>query len=92
MSTFVESFLWGTGLSLGLCVGLVAWAFLRHGVHKVLGIDDQWETQREYNRESLDCLKERNRLTVVTNEIIERIACEFEQDDLDDDSETRKHS
>ena len=71
---FLESFLWGTGLSLGICVGLVAWAFLRTGVYKLLGVTASLESNLQFNRESLAALQERNRLTCDTNDLLGRIA------------------
>jgi hypothetical protein len=77
---FVNAFLWGTGLSLGICVGLVAWMFLRTAFGKVLGITEQWSSSLQLQRESLEALKLRNILTTETNEFVERIALMLERD------------
>ena len=77
--TFVESFLWGAGFSLGICVGLVAWAFLRTASSKILGLSQHWEQIEEINKASIAALEERNRLTEVTNDYMERIAAASEE-------------
>ena len=64
---FVTAFLWGTGISLGMCVGLVAWAILRP-------MTPGYGVVREVDRISLEALNERNRLTEETNKSIKRIA------------------
>lgn len=76
---FIDAFLWGTGLSLGMCVGLVAWMFLRTASSKVLGITEQWTTSLQLQRESLEALKLRNILTTETNELAERITLMLER-------------
>ena len=78
--TFVESFLWGSGFSLGTCVGLVAWVFLRTWVNRICGVAEQWDTQVTFNEKSLNALEERNGLTVETNELLARLATRFERD------------
>ena len=77
---FLTAFLWGTGLSLGLCVGLVAWVFLKAAAYKILGIDVQWEMMRAYERECLGALQSRNDLTESTNVRLERIADAIERE------------
>ena len=72
--TFIESFLWGSGFSLGFCVGLVAWVFLRTWANRVCGVADEHGTILECHRKSVEALEERNLMTVETNELIERIA------------------
>jgi hypothetical protein len=79
---FVNAFLWGTGLSLGLCVGLVAWLFLRTVSEKILGIADHWSSSLQLQRESLAALTERNLLADETNGYVERIALMFERDNI----------
>jgi hypothetical protein len=71
---FLEAFLWGTGLSLGMCVGLVAWVFLRTAVNKLLGITEQLNKHVEIGVNSLLALQERNDLTISSNARLERIA------------------
>jgi len=70
---FIEAFLWGAGISLGMCVGLVAWALLRRVVTKPT--DDEWQTT---NRLQLHSLQRRNSLTSDTNEYLKRIATALE--------------
>ncbi len=68
---FVTAFLWGTALSLGLCVGLAAWAFIRP---RITGENNGLMTVHEVNRLSVEALHERNQLTVSLVEQVERIA------------------
>lgn len=95
--TFLEAFLWGSGLSLGLCVGLVAWLFLKAAVYKLLGVDGHWEAMRNCERAGLAALLSRNELTVDANGFLERIAqgvnwsSEDEDEDDEDDSEDWKN-
>lgn len=63
---FITAFLWGVGISLGMCVGLVTWWLLRPLVNK----DDAY----------LAALQERNKLTVNTNEYLDRIADALEKE------------
>ncbi len=70
MSIFITAFIWGTGISLGLCVGLAAWTWLR----PLVGSKDEWMTVKEYNRMSIEALEERNRLTYLQIAATERIA------------------
>lgn len=77
---FIDAFLWGTGLSLGICVGLVAWMCLRTAVSRVLGITEQWVTSVDLQRQSLAALVERNLLTTETNEFAKRIALMLERE------------
>ena len=56
--TFVTAFLWGTGISLGFCVGLVAWSLLRP-----LVIGKEFDTMKALHIESNELLKRRNALT-----------------------------
>ncbi len=67
--TFITAFLWGTGLSLGMCVGLVVWSWLRPLFTKRL--DD---AAFKYNAEVLKLLQDRNRMTVAQVAALERIA------------------
>lgn len=78
--TFLTAFLWGTGLSLGLCVGLVAWVFLRTATYKLLGITEDLQKHVEISVKSLAALYERNDLTVKTNEALELIAERLQRD------------
>ena len=71
---FLEAFLWGTGLSLGMCVGLVAWIFLKAAAYKILGIAADLERHLQLGVASLAALESRNELTVETNEWMESIA------------------
>lgn len=68
---FITALLWGTGLSLGMCVGLVAWAWLRPWITGEKQRDDAAFT---YNVAVLEALQERNRLTVELINEVERIA------------------
>lgn len=52
---FCDGFLWGSGLSLGICAGSVAWLFLRAGSHWMLGIKN-----KEHDSKALAALTERN--------------------------------
>jgi len=74
--TFVQGFLWGSGLSLGLCVGLVAWSFLADRLSERTG---RWDSQLKLQRESLDALRERNELTIETSQRLGRIADNLER-------------
>jgi len=76
---FVNALLWGTGLSLGICVGLLTWLFLRTASEKILGIADHWSSSMQLQRDSVSLLRERNSLTVETNEFAERIALMLER-------------
>lgn len=76
---FIDAFLWGTGFSLGICVGLLTWLFLRTVSEKILGIADHWSSSVQLQRDSLALLRERNSLTVETNEFAERIALMLER-------------
>lgn len=38
MREFLSGLAWGAGISLGLCVGLVVWVFLRELTFRLLGI------------------------------------------------------
>jgi len=71
---FLSGFMWGSGLSLGICVGLVAWVFLRTLTQKVLGITEEWDSIRDHNRKSIAALEARNELTEETNIAIQKIA------------------
>ncbi|HUT87894.1 MAG TPA: hypothetical protein VMY37_00215 [Thermoguttaceae bacterium] len=75
---FLEALLWGAGFSLGLCVGLVAWVFLRMGTYKLLGLASDRDTTEYFNRESLNALRTRNALTLTTNAQLRRIALAIE--------------
>ena len=67
---FISALQWGTGLSLGFCVGLVTWAIVRT---KFFASRD--DTYLDVHRDSVDLLRERNRLTAEeTNVFLERIA------------------
>ena len=78
---FISGLMWGTGLSLGICAGLVTWVFLREGVNRLLGVTSyERNTFRQFNKQSLEALSERNRLTCKTNALLERLAIRFEQD------------
>lgn len=72
--TFLEAFLWGSGLSIGGCVGLVAWLFLKNAAYIYLGVDSQWETMRLHETECLAALLSRNDLTTKTNAILQHIS------------------
>ncbi len=61
----LTAFLWGTGLSLGMCVGLVAWSIYRQ---------PERFASRQYERLCLRALQERNRLNGELIEQVERIA------------------
>lgn len=74
---FVSGFLWGSGLSLGICVGLVAWVFLRTMANKICGIADDWYRLQQYNKASLAALVARNELTKVTNEHLKNLEAHF---------------
>ena len=75
---FFSGLLWGTGISLGLCVGLVAWALLRTGLEVIGYIPRDNETSLSIHRKSLQCLQERNRLTILQIAALERIGKELE--------------
>jgi hypothetical protein len=64
---FVSGLLWGSGISLGFCVGLVTWAIVKAGMDKVLGVS---RTVRDINERSIAALERRNELTVETNNAI----------------------
>ncbi len=74
--TFITAFLWGTGLSLGMCVGLVVWAWLRP---IVLGDRKDRITLREFNQKTLEALEARNDLTTSTNTTLGWIARAIEE-------------
>ena len=69
--TFLTAFLWGTGLSLGLCVGLVAWAFLRP---RISVSTSDWRLQHESNQLALNALLNRNRISEDMVDAVARIA------------------
>ncbi len=73
MTTFVEALLWGTGLSLGICVGLVAWIFLREATYRILGIHKIVDEARQHGIDCLGALLDRNSIGATTNEIWVRI-------------------
>ncbi len=73
---FITAFLWGAGISLGLCVGLAAWLLIRPVVTRD---KEDWSTIREYNRQSLVALYERNGMTSEMNEYLDRIANALEE-------------
>jgi hypothetical protein len=74
MMDVTAGFEYGTGLSLGFCVGLVTWIFLRTAVNWLLGIT--WKPDRHLRIavESLDVLYERNALTKDTISALNYIA------------------
>ncbi len=76
---FILGLQWGTGLSLGFCVGLVVWMFLKVGVERLLGIPSLLDESRQFSLGTLRALLHRNRLTAETNEIGERIAAVLER-------------
>jgi hypothetical protein len=59
---FLSGLLWGAGLSLGCCVGLVAWVFLRTLAGWLLGHTEECSKLYELNLDSVAALRERNRL------------------------------
>jgi len=75
---FISGLLWGTGLSLGICVGLVTWVFLRTAVNWLLGITSKRDAAERLDENYLAALQYRNVLTIETNELLERIAVHLE--------------
>ncbi len=71
---FLDGFLWGAGISLGFCVGLVAWLFLKTATYWVLGVTEELKEDREFSAVTVRALLERNRLTKDTIDRLERIA------------------
>ncbi len=57
---FLSGLMWGAGFSLGCCVGLLAWSWLR-----APGYRRMEDSQFEYNVASLEALLQMNRLTVT---------------------------
>ena len=57
---FISGLQWGTGLSLGICVGLVAWVLLREGLYRLLGIANLLDENRQFNLDTLKALLDRN--------------------------------
>ena len=84
MEEFIQASSWGTGLSLGVCVGLVTWMFLKEAVNRLMGVPAKLDDSRRINLLMLDSLQTRNRLTEETNELLERIAGAIEMFDDDD--------
>lgn len=79
MEEFIQASSWGTGLSLGFCVGLVTWMFLKEAVNRLMGVSATRDDSRRFNLLTLDALQERNRLTrEETNTYLERIALALE--------------
>jgi len=74
MTTFSSGLLWGSGLSLGICVGLVAWIFLREAANWLLGITAKLDRHLDSTLRSMALLAERNEMTRETNEQATRIA------------------
>ena len=64
---FLEAFLWGTGISLGMCVGLMTWGLIRP-------MTPGSRVARSIDRKSIEALQERNILTIKTNVFLERTA------------------
>ena len=87
---FISGLQWGTGLSLGFCVGLVAWVLLREGLNRLLGITCLLDEHREFNRATLEALLSRNRLAVEGSVFLERIAVAIEMFEDDDDGDSWK--
>lgn len=85
MTTFLTAILWGTGLSIGPLASLIAWVMFRKIFFK-----ERDDTYLAIHRKSLECLRERNLLTVETNMILERMVRAI-GDDEDDDSEGWKN-
>jgi len=74
---FLSALAWGTGLSLGMCVGLVTWGLIRKTFGKALDIVDtvsNLERNHELSRRSVEALIKRNELTEETNLELKRIA------------------
>jgi len=71
---FISGLMWGAGLSLGICVGLVVWVFLREALYGMLGITNRVNAAKQFNQETLAKLQERNDLTIQTIEALNRIA------------------
>lgn len=71
MMTFITAFLWGTGLSLGMCVGLVVWSYLRPWI---AGEKAREDAQFEYNVAVLEALQERTRRAGDTADSLNTIA------------------
>jgi hypothetical protein len=71
---FISGLQWGTGLVLAFCGGGVAWLFLKPAVYRLLGITEILSENRQFNRDTLEALMQRNRLTEVTNLQLRHIA------------------
>lgn len=76
---FISGIMWGAGVSLGLCVGLVTWVFLRQATYWLLGITIDSSEHRRFNRETLEALLERNALTQETNSRLGHIGVTIEE-------------
>ena len=76
---FLRGFLWGTGVSLGLCVGLVVWIFLRTWAHWIVGISDELRFRKEHDRKCLAALEERNQLSGQQIDVLRDIAFTISQ-------------
>ncbi len=77
--TFLESFLCGTGISLGICVGLVAWVCLREFLEKTLGREAFREEQKRYSEDTLAALQTRNDMTAATTAALSQSATAIEE-------------
>ncbi len=73
--TFITAFLWGTGLSLGMCVGLIVWSRLRPWITD----EPDYASVRAFNKATLLALEERNRLTGSQVNALDRIAIAAEK-------------
>lgn len=92
MTIFLEALLWGAGISIGLCIGGIAWILAKEAVYRLLGVQEILDESRQIGRDSLESLLDRNRLTKAANNYLERIAFAIEAvDDDDDESELWKH-
>jgi hypothetical protein len=94
MMTFQEAFLCGSGLllgmGLGLCVTGVTWIFLKETAYRLLGIQKILDENRQYNQYVLESLRERNIIAHDAIGYLESIALAIEMFEDDDDGEAWK--
>ena len=76
---FMSGLQWGAGFTLGGCVGLVAWVFLREATNRLFGITRDNREHLQLTRASVELLEDRNRLTCDTNYTLKQIAISVEK-------------
>lgn len=68
---FWTAFVWGTGVSCGAAIGLIALVVMFWGLQWLVG---KTEKQRDYAERTLQALLSRNEMTEETNKYLEAVA------------------